>query len=171
MGKCMVLSDKTQYANHLSCQKVMLGHFQCWEVSQSELATNIWGLTPTFSMGNFRNQLKQFKVHQIIFKINHLFNCSAITSMVYTTQKTRVVSTALLNRTVVQNQKGIRLTHNCARVLFLKIFRGKPYSTTVEGLQNGQFCNQLSVNEQVSSSKGLKHFNIAKAQPREPKTT
>ena len=41
------------------------------------------------------------------------------------------------------------------------------HTTIVEGLQNGQFCNQLFANEQVSWSKGSKYFNIAKAQPRE----
>ena len=52
--------------------------------------------------------------------------------MAYATQRKRVVSTALLNRTVVYNPKGFRLTYEGAEVLFLKIFRGKPYSIIVE---------------------------------------
>ena len=56
--------------------------------------------------------------------------------MAYATQRKRVVSTELLNRTVVYNPKGFRLTHEGAEVLFLKIFRGKPYSIIVEGFDN-----------------------------------
>ena len=99
----------------------------------------------------------------------------AFFGVVYATQRKRVVSKVLLNRPIVQNLKGIRLKHKgaelAAKVLFLNIYRGKPYLTTVKGLQNFQFCNQLSANEQVRFSKGLTHINSAKAKPREPRTT
>ena len=107
-------------------------------------------------------------MHEIIVKVNHLFNCRAMAPKPFlvwcTPLRDRVLSqqyswTVQLYRTW-RNQANLNAKGCSSTVPELEIFRGKvgkPYWTTVDGWQNGKFCNQLSANEQVSRSKGLKH--------------